>query len=237
MLNQTMRPIPLVEYPPHGQAISTETGAVIPASSGFSATEVPIISQDLLIRAYKEDPYRDMLQDALLQRSDILCGTYTDNLYNMVTLRKFALSEITTIANAVGTFATSVDVTRAMTLVGTISSGTSAQMDSDLMQSQLITLVITQIKRNREQILGQIMSRREQADKKYPLSLAVRDAERYHQQCSFIAAMTGLTEAAQKPSPSSQAQSNAAEANAATAKASEITNKASAAGTPTPRGP
>lgn len=228
LLNQTMRPVALAEYPIRGQAIDPTTGAVVDAASGFSTTQVPIIPEEYLKQAYSNPIHRDWLQDALLQRSDILCGQYVDTLYNTVTLRKFALNEITSVANAVGTFATSVDVARAMTLVGTITSGTSAQMDSELLQSQMISLIITQIKRNREQILGQIMVNRENKAMQYPLSLAVRDAERYHQQCSFIAAMTGLTEAAQKASPSSQAQSNAAQANTAKAKAEEITTQAAA---------
>lgn len=110
-----------------------------------------------------------------------------------------------------------------MNFVGTISSGTNANFDSEILQSQLITLIITQIKRNREQILGLIMEAR---NKPYSLSLAIRDAERYHQQCSFIAAMTGLTEQAQKASPSSQPQSNAVSANVANATAAKAQSTA-----------
>lgn len=227
MLNQSMRPTPLVEYAFHVDAISTDTGQVVQNVSGFSSNAVPIIPNDLLRSAAANPTYRDWLQDGLLQRSDILCGQYIDQLYNMVAWRKLALDEVTLIANAVGAFSTTASVTRAMTLVGAISSGSNAQFDADMLQSQMITLIITQIKRNREQILGQIMEQREKQGTKYYVSLAVRDAERYHQQCSFIAAMTGLTEAAQKPSPSSQAQSNAAQANAASAEATKITSAAS----------
>lgn len=220
-LNQSMRPIPLAEYPlADARGINVDTGQMVNLTSAFSSTDVPIISEDLLKNAMKNSEYRDWLQDALLQRSDVLCGRYVDYLYNMVTLRKFGLNELTTIANAVGTLSTTQSVTRAMTFIGTVSSGTSGNFDSEILQSQLITLIVTQIKRNREQILGLIMDARRNAPREpYSVSLSIRDAERYHQQCSFIAAMSGLTEAAQKPSPSSQPQSNAAVANAANAEA------------------
>lgn len=224
MLDQSMRPAPLVEYPVMNyQAVNIDTGQVGPLTSAFSSTEVPILSREVIEVASKSPTYRDWAQDALLQRSDVLCAQYLDGLYNMVTRRKLALTEITTIANAIGTLSTTTSVTRAMNFVGTISSGTNANFDSEILQSQLITLIITQIKRNREQILGLIMEAR---NKPYSLSLAIRDAERYHQQCSFIAAMTGLTEQAQKASPSSQPQSNAVSANVANATAAKAQSTA-----------
>lgn len=231
-----MRPIPLAEYPiADARGINVDTGQIVSLASAFSSTEVPIISENLLKSAMKNSEYRDWLQDALLQRSDVLCGRYVDYLYNMVTLRKFGLSELTTIANAVGTLSTTQSVTRAMTFIGTVSSGTSGNFDSEILQSQLITLIVTQIKRNREQILGLIMDARKNAPGvPYSVSLAVRDAERYHQQCSFIAAMSGLTEAAQKPSPSSQPQSNAAAANAANAEAANAQAAAATGAAPPP---
>ncbi|MFG1181919.1 hypothetical protein [Xanthobacter versatilis] len=230
--NKSMRPIPLAEYPATDvYGVNVDTGQVGRMTSAFSSTEVPILSEKILEYALTSSAHRDWVQDALLQRSDALCGQYIDYLYAQVTARKFGLSEITTIANAVGTLSTTQGVTKAMTFIATISNSTSANFDSEVLQSQLITLVITQMKRNREQILGLIMSKREQSTvTSYPVSLAIRDADRYHQQCSFLAGMSGLTEAAQKPSPSSQPQSNTPDANKANAEAATAQAGAAAPG-------
>lgn len=251
---QLMRPAPLVDYsinlpfadpvtgnityrPPIEGTPSeafAETGQGAPG--GFSPRAVPVLSWQHIDPNTTSAMQRDFTQDALLQRSDVLCERYLDSMYFRVTLRRTIFGQIGQVASAVGAFSGAGQGANIAALVANIAGGTNNLMDAEILQSQMITLITKQIKTNRDQILGQIMTARVTRDEptsttKYPLSLALRDAMNYHQQCSFLAGITGLSIVADKPNPSSNAQSQAAITSAAGATAAAIVG---AAGTDAP---
>ena len=244
---QLMRPAPLVDYSLNLPFADAETGAITyPPSSGetfaetgqnaqggFSPRAVPVLTWDNIDPNKTNATQRDFTQDALLQRSDVLCERYLDSMYFRVTLRRTILGQIGQVASAIGAFSGAGQGANIASLVANIAGGTNNLMDAEILQSQMITLITKQIKTNRDQILGQIMVARVTNEaptsiQKYPISLALRDAMNYHQQCSFLAGVTGLSIVADKPNPSSNAQSQAAATSAANVEAAAIV---SAAGT------
>ena len=246
---QLMRPAPLVDYsinlpfadpvtgditytPPDDDGVSgafAESGQLAPG--GFSPRAVPVLSWKHINPDITSAMQRDFTQDALLQRSDVLCERYLDSMYFRVTLRRTVFGQIGQVASAIGAFSGAGQGANIAALVANIAGGTNNLMDAEILQSQMITLITKQIKTNRDQILGQIMTTRvtERAPTsttRYPLSLALRDAMNYHQQCSFLAGITGLSIVADKPNPASNAQSQAAITSAAGATAAAIVGAA-----------
>jgi len=229
-----MRPVALVDYSITASYADPATGTVTPIAqpvAGLSTKHVPVLDLSEIVQA-STPVQRDFIQDALLQRSDVLCQSYLDGLYFRVAARRAVLSEIAQIASAIGAFSTAGQGPSIAALIANIAGGTNNVMDSEILQSQLITLITKQIESNRTQVLGMIMAARQDANRlpvplaNYPLSLALRDAMSYHQQCSFVQAISGLAAAAGKPNPTTTTQSRAADTAAANAQANAISGAA-----------
>lgn len=228
-----MRPVALVDYSISAAYADPVTGAVpaVQPVSGLSTTHVPVLDLGEVIDI-DTPAKRDFIQDALLQRSDVLCQSYMDGLYYRVAARRAVLSQIAQVASAIGAFSTAAQGPSIAALVANIAGGTNNVLDSEVMQSQLITLITKQIETNRAQVLGMIMTARQDANRvpvplsKYALSLALRDAMTYHQQCSFVQAITGLAAVAGRPNPTTTTQSGAAASAAANAEADALTSAA-----------
>ncbi len=207
-----MRPTQLVDYSLPLSYVDTSTNQVVEASgtlsagasagpSAFSSQYVPVVSTTTLSFAMESVGNRDFVQDALMQRSDVLCEQFIDGLYIRVTERKAALGEIAMVASAVGTF-TGGDAGQALNLVSSIAQGTNSLIDSTVMQNQLITLIANQIQANRTRIRDQITKARKEGLKAYPVALALRDVQSYHQTCSFMSGVTSLAVTSNKPDTS-----------------------------------
>ncbi|MFG1379584.1 hypothetical protein, partial [Xanthobacter autotrophicus] len=207
-----MRPVQLVDYNLSLTYVDVQTNQIVqsaPAAaatspalgappSAFSNRYVPVIDPEILRYASESSQNRDFVQDALMQRSDVLCEAFIDDLYMRVTHRKLFLGEVAMVASAVGAF-TGGEAAQALNLVSAIAQGTDTLADSALMQNQLVTLIANQIQANRTRIREQIVSKRTDGLTKYPVALALRDAQAYHQSCSFMSGITSLSVTSNKP--------------------------------------
>lgn len=207
-----MRPTPLVDYnlrlsyvdQQNGRTVTAISAAaagetVAPQPSAFSGRYVPLIDWDILDFAQRSTTNRDFVQDALMQRSDVLCEAFIDDLYVRVSHRKLFLGEIAMVASTVGAFAGG-QAAQALNLVSALAQGTDTLSDSTLMQNQLVTLIANQIQANRTRIRDQIIVNRKNTTlAAYPVALALRDAQSYHQACSFMSGVTSLAVTSNKP--------------------------------------
>lgn len=210
-LRAPMRPPQLADYNLRLSYVDQQTGRTVtatgaaaaaetvgPQPSAFSGRYVPLIDWDILEFAQRSAANRDFVQDALMQRSDVLCEAFIDDLYVRVSHRKFFLNEIAGVASAVGAF-TGGEAAQALALVSAIAQGTDTLADSTLMQNQLVTLIANQIQANRTRIRDQIITNRRNGLPAYPVALALRDAQSYHQACSFMSGVTSLAVTSNKP--------------------------------------
>jgi hypothetical protein len=219
----SMRPAQLVDFAVPVAYVDPATGTVSDDASvraartgdafqtAFSHRAIPVMTMTDVSIAESSPARRDFVQDALLQRSDVLCEHFVDGMYIRVTERKFLLGETALIASAVGAFSGGA-AAEALSLVSTIAQGTDKLADTTILQNQLVTLIAAKIRSNRQQIVEEIMKRRVKNGlptslAAYPVSLALRDAQAYHQQCSFMSGLTNLTEQANKPNASATAPS------------------------------
>ena len=208
-----MRPTTLVDYnlrlsyvdQQNGRTVTALPAAsaagetVAPQPSAFSGRYVPLIDWDILDFAQRSTANRDFVQDALMQRSDVLCEAFIDDLYVRVSHRKLFLGEIAMVASTVGAFAGG-QAAQALNLVSALAQGTDTLSDSTLMQNQLVSLIANQIQANRTRIRDQIIANRKNATlADYSVALALRDAQSYHQACSFISGVTSLAVTSNKP--------------------------------------
>ncbi|ABS67983.1 hypothetical protein [Xanthobacter versatilis] len=198
-----MRPVQLVDYNLSLSYVDVQTNQIVQSGSAtspalgaqpsaFSNRYVPVIDPEILRYASETSQNRDFVQDALMQRSDVLCEAFIDDLYVRVTHRKLFLGEVAMVASAVGAF-TGGEAAQALNLVSAIAQGSDTLADSALMQNQLVTLIANQIQANRTRIRDQIVSKRTDGLTKYPLALALRDAQAYHQSCSFMSGISSLS--------------------------------------------
>lgn len=210
-LRAPMRPPQLADYSLPLSYVDQQTGQIVTATgaaaagnvpgaqpSAFSGRYVPVIDLKILGYAQQNAANRDFVQDALMQRSDVLCEAFIDDLYVRVSHRKFFLNEIAGVASAVGAF-TGGEAAQALALVSAIAQGTDTLADSTLMQNQLVTLIANQIQANRTRIRDQIIANRRAGLGAYPVALAMRDAQSYHQACSFMSGVTSLAVTSNKP--------------------------------------
>lgn len=208
-----MRPTTLVDYnlrlsyvdQQNGRTVTALPAAsaagetVAPQPSAFSGRYVPLIDWDILDFAQRSTANRDFVQDALMQRSDVLCEAFIDDLYVRVSHRKLFLGEIAMVASTVGAFAGG-QAAQALNLVSALAQGTDTLSDSTLMQNQLVSLIANQIQANRTRIRDQIIANRKNATlTDYSVALALRDAQSYHQACSFMSGVTSLAVTSNKP--------------------------------------
>lgn len=223
-LRAPMRPTQLVDYNLSLSYVDLQTNRVVAATqaseaaaplsappSAFSSTYVPIIDGSILNYASQSSGNRDFVQDALMQRSDVLCEGFIDDLFVRVSHRKLFLGEIAMVASAVGAF-TGGEAAQALNLVSALAQGTDTLADSTLMQNQLVTLIANQIQANRTRIRDQIIAKRKAPLSEYSVALALRDAQSYHQACSFMSGVTSLAVTSNKPDTQS---ANAASAGSA----------------------
>lgn len=227
----SMRPAQLVDYAVAVSYVDPVTNTVVDESTvqagrrgdafqtAFSDRAVPVMSTAAIQYARERPENRDFVQDALLQRSDVLCEQFVDGMFIRVTERKFLLGEVAMVASTVGAF-TGGSAAQALNLVSALAQDTNTLADATVLQNQLVTLIAAKIRANRDKIMGEIMAKRMKNGAPaslaaYPASLALRDAQAYHQQCSFMSGLTNLAEQANKPNASANAPSTPAKSDSA----------------------
>lgn len=197
-LRSEMRPTALVTYNVPGLSY-VDTG-MSPSSAQnalLSETAIPIITEaNLTANGNYSADWRNVVQNALLDRSDRLCSVYLDDMYVRVTARKFALKEIAEVSTFVATVVGS-PWAQNLTIASTIASQTNNISDSEILQGQLTTLIGKKIQANRRAIYVTIRGRQFQDNRlatttEYPISTALADANRYHSACSFLAGLQSL---------------------------------------------
>jgi len=178
-------------------------------STGPNSAPTIYVNQISYYSDAENKEYRNLLQNALIDRSDRLCELYLDDMYIRNSARKFTLNEIAQVSTLVSTFAGN-PIKDSLTLAANIANATNATMDSDLLKDQLIQLIANQIKSNRNAIFVQIRTNQFEDGtisslERYPFSTALSDVHRYHTACAFL---TGLKSVEQN---TTEATRNAAE--------------------------
>jgi hypothetical protein len=200
------RPEPLIRA--QGYVQTTDPGAtsasVVPAPDPIDA---PLdldsfkFRKDGTVTAYvsaQTDPEaRNELQDILITRSDVACAAFEDALYRRIAARKFVLTTTALVTSTAAAIVGGETARSVLAGIAATSVGVDAIIDSEFLQNQLVTLVNRQITSQRKDILDHIKSRRgpqnSESTTDYSAGEAVRDVERYHLACSFVAAIDELT--------------------------------------------
>ena len=200
-----MRPPELFKYNAsytvNAESVSTEaTDLLINSTDLNDPDKPPEISFDIIrisqSGAFSADA-RNLLQNMLISRSDYLCAKFLDRMFIRITARQVTLDQIALTANAVGGF--SKTIASEMNLVSGIATGTQSNYEKRILQEQMTTLIINKIKANRTAMLTQIETKRSgNGSSSYKLSDALNDTNTYHDKCSFIDAMSSLTEVSNK---------------------------------------
>lgn len=136
---------------------------------------------------------RNRVQERILAASNQACGDYKQELKQLDSEVNFVLGSLTTGLAGAGAIFTGVDIVRALSGAAGIASGVRAKFNEDFFQSLTIQVITDGLESKRQEIYEKILEDREQGVVKYPVQRAIKDAIKYHENCSLI---SGLEQAA-----------------------------------------
>jgi hypothetical protein len=136
---------------------------------------------------------RNSIQERLLLASDHRCGRYKSMLQEKYSNANFWSGLLTTALGTAGAIATASQDSRNLAGLAGVTSGFRAEYNQSFFGNLLAHVVADGIDSRRRATYVQIIERgQHQPYALYPLSQAIKDAVRYHSQCSLI---SGLAEA------------------------------------------
>ena len=136
---------------------------------------------------------RNRIQERILAASNQACGEYKHDLKQLDARFNFILGSLTTGLAGAGAIFTGVDIVRALSGAAGITSGVRAEFNNDYFQNKTIQVITDGLESKRQEIYEKILEDREQDLEKYPVQRAIKDAIKYHENCSLI---SGLEQAA-----------------------------------------
>ena len=156
-----------------------------------------------------------------MARSDRLCAEYTQNLNKFDRNSNIVLGGVTTLLAGLGAIFTPASTVRALSGSAAITSGWQGDVSEAAFLKQTADVLQAAMERGRASVRTDIDKKlKTEAWKDYPYSMAYRDVERYHAQCSLPAAFRELGKAlviAEKAEPSGQTSSTSVPATTAPA--------------------
>ena len=136
---------------------------------------------------------RNQVQERILAASNQACGEYKHDLKQLDARFNFILGSLTTGLAGASAIFTGVDIVRALSGAAGITSGVRAEFNNDYFQNKTIQVITAGFESKRQEIYEKILEDREQDLEKYPVQRAIKDAIKYHENCSLI---SGLEQAA-----------------------------------------
>lgn len=219
-ISKDMRPSPLATYNVASLKYAGTDGSKLSSSSTsfFSENSVPVFDYTILLASTPNgagsdqtalSERRNLIQDLLIQRSDKLCAKYLDAMYIRITARDFALTEFSKVSNLISTFVGGA-AGQSWGLATSIANATNDAYNEKVLRNQVSQLISNKIRSNRKAILeriraNQFMGGTLSSINKYPISTALSDAYSYHNACSYLTGLEGLTSASTQADPTSAA--------------------------------
>ena len=141
---------------------------------------------------------RNRLQTHLMSLSDRNCECHKGAIYANAASSNFGLGTLTSTLGTAGALVGGETASRVLSGLAGLSNATRAQMNESFYQNYLAGAILKAIDKDREQMAQEIERRQALPFERYSLDAAIRDAQTYHQKCSFYAGVLALTAEAGK---------------------------------------
>jgi hypothetical protein len=145
---------------------------------------------------------RNRLQTHLMSLSDRNCECHKGAIYANAAGSNFGLGTLTSVFGTTGALVSGEAASRVLSGLAGVTNATRAQMNENFYQNYLAGAILKAIDKDRAQTAQEIERRQVLVLDRYSLDAAIRDAQAYHQKCSFYAGVAALTAEAAKIGPS-----------------------------------
>ena len=139
--------------------------------------------------ANRDDDYgpqhRSEIQDRLIAASNQRCNIYETYLKRISTYTNGIFGTLTTVLGGAGAIVTGEQAARTLSGLAGISSGTRSELNQAVFESITTSVIIPGIQNRRNEILQNILSKREEPLSNYTIQGAIADVIKYHGACSM----------------------------------------------------
>lgn len=141
---------------------------------------------------------RNCVQDYLIQRADMVCQVKKGQIVGTAQVVDGSLATLATVLGGAGALVTGQTGARILSGMAGMTSGVKGNLDSSIWQNNIATSISKSIEGKMKEERDRILVKRIDVLYSYPTSLAIADAVRYSDLCSFASGLSNLTEAAAK---------------------------------------
>lgn len=135
---------------------------------------------------------RNQLQALLLRRSDEICEEHKGNIYANAAVFNVTTGFLTSALAGAAAIVTGPTAVSVLAGSSALSNATRSLVNDEVYQQQLTAGVIAEITDNRKTRLHLILGKRSKDISDYAMDDAIREAQNYHQMCSFYQGITSL---------------------------------------------
>ena len=146
----------------------------------------------------KKDEYkyrRNDLQDRLIAASNQRCSTYLRVLTSSKSQTQMGWSGLATLLSGAASVTTPASTAKALAAGSTVSNAFLSLYNEAYFNNLTLNVISTGITKQREGILMNITSQRDDPLSKYPVNRAIADALAYHSACNIISGLEGAAAA------------------------------------------
>ncbi|WP_337880093.1 hypothetical protein [Rheinheimera sp.] len=132
---------------------------------------------------------RNELQDRVIAASNQKCGMYLRVLTSSKAQTQLGWGGLATLLSGAAAVVTPATTAKALAAGSTVSNGILSQYNEAYFNNLAINVISSGITSQREGILQQINSKRQQSLVEYPVNRAIADAVQYHAVCNIISGL------------------------------------------------
>ena len=135
---------------------------------------------------------RNELQSLLLRRSEQICEIHQSDIFANAAVFNVTMGVLTSALAGAAAIVTGPVGIEVLAGGAALSNAGRSLVNEEVYRQQLVTAVITEIDENRKAVREEIGAKLDKTTADYAVNESIRDAQRYHQECSFFAGVSSL---------------------------------------------